>query len=467
MEVREALLARVSAEAGTSVKDPATGEVIGHVEFAAPGDVAKAVDRAAAAQPGWAALADADRAACLLRCADAIEAHAEELAFAVTRETGKTLNGLGARFEIAGCVAWFRANAGLPVPVEVLIDDGNEHAEMHYRPVGVVGVISPWNWPLLIGTWQIAPALRMGNTVVHKPSEHAPLCSLALIGILNEILPPGVLIALPGAGDVGEALVRDRRIRKVMFTGSVATGKKVVEASAGNLSRLTLDLGGNDAGIVLPDADPAAIAEGLFWGAFINNGQTCAALKRLYVPDAIYDKVVDALAAFAQTVPVGAGVDEGNLLGPLQNQMQWDKVSGLVEDARSRGARLVIGGDPDPGRPGYFYPKTLVADIDNDAPLVQEEQFGPALPIIRYTDLEQAIEWANGVDVGLGASVWSQDREAAAATAARLQAGTVWINRHGAIHPLIPFGGVKHSGYGLEFGVAGLKGAAVPQVISG
>lgn len=232
---------------------------------------------------------------------------------------------------------------------------------------------------------------------------------------------------------MGDALVRDPRVGKVMFTGSVKTGMKVIEASAGNMPRLTLELGGNDAAIVLPDVDPQAIAEGLFWGAFINNGQTCAAMKRLYVPDAIYDEVVDALTALAATIP----------------------------------ARVVMGGDPDAAAPGYFHPKTLIADIDNAAPLVQEEQFGPALPIIRYTDLEQAVEWANGVDVGLGASVWSADRGQALAIAARLQAGTAWINSHGGIDPRVPFGGAKRSGYGLEFGVEGLKAVSVPQVISG
>ena len=234
---------------------------------------------------------------------------------------------------------------------------------------------------------------------------------------------------------MGDALVRDPRVGKVMFTGSVKTGMKVIEASAGNMPRLTLELGGNDAAIVLPDVDPQAIAEGLFWGAFINNGQTCAAMKRLYVPDAIYDEVVDALAALTAKIPMGVGLDEGNVLGPVQNQMQWNVVNRLVEDAKVRGARVVMGGDPDAAAPGYFYPKTLIADIDNAAPLVQEEQFGPALPIIRYTDLEQAVEWANGVDVGLGASVWSADRDQALAIAARLQAGTVWINSHGGIDP--------------------------------
>jgi acyl-CoA reductase-like NAD-dependent aldehyde dehydrogenase len=468
MEAREALLARVStADGETEIKDPATGEVIGRHTFGTAADVKAAVDKAAAAQPAWAALTDAERVEYLGRMADAMEAHAEELAYAVSREQGKTMSGIGARYEIQGCVAWLRATAALPLPVEVLVDDGATYAEMHYRPIGVVGAITPWNWPLIIAIWQIAPSLRMGNTVVQKPSEYTTLCGLALVEVLSEVLPEGVLVAVTGAGDVGDALVRDKRVGKIMFTGSVKTGMKVVEASAGNLSRLTLELGGNDAGIVLPDVDPAAIAEGLFWGAFINNGQTCAALKRLYVPDAIYDQVVDALAAFTAKMPMGVGLDEGNLLGPLQNQMQWNVVNRLVEDAKARGAHLVMGGDPDPGQPGYFYPKTLVADIDNSAPLVQEEQFGPALPIIRYTDLEQAIAWANGVDVGLGASVWSADRDRAKEIAGRLEAGTVWINGHGGIHPMVPFGGAKHSGYGLEFGLDGLKSVSVPQVISG
>jgi acyl-CoA reductase-like NAD-dependent aldehyde dehydrogenase len=468
MEAREALLDRVSAADGdTEIKDPATGKVIGRHTFGAAADVKAAVDQAAAAQPAWAALTDEERVGYLMRCADNMEAHAEELAYAVSREQGKTMSGIGARYEIEGCVGWLRATAATPLPREVLVDDGATYAEMRYRPIGVVGAITPWNWPLIIAIWQIAPSLRMGNTVVQKPSEYTTLCGLALIDVLNEVLPDGVLVPVTGAGEVGDALVRDKRVGKVMFTGSVRTGMKVVEASAGNLSRLTLELGGNDAGIVLPDVDPEGIAEGLFWGAFINNGQTCAALKRLYVPDSIYDQVVDALAAFTAKIPMGVGLDDANLLGPLQNQMQWNVVNRLVEDAKGRGAHLVMGGNPDPGQPGYFYPKTLVTDIDNDAPLVQEEQFGPALPIIRYTDLEQAVEWANAVDVGLGASVWSADRDKAKEIAARLEAGTVWINGHGGVHPMIPFGGAKKSGYGLEFGVDGLKSVAVPQVISG
>jgi len=252
-----------------------------------------------------------------------------------------------------------------------------------------------------------------------------------------------------------------------MFTGSTATGKAIIKSSADTVKRLTLELGGNDAGIVLPDADPQAIAEGLFWGAFINTGQTCAALKRLYVHTDIYDAVCEALTNVAAAMPMGNGLDETNVLGPLQNRAQYDIVARLVEAARDSGAKILLGGNPDPDQPGNFYPTTLVANIDNSNPLVAEEQFGPALPIIRYTTVDEAVAMANAVDVGLGASVWSADPAEARKVAARIEAGTVWINAHGMVNPMIPFGGSKQSGYGLEFGVEGLKALGVPQIING
>jgi phenylacetaldehyde dehydrogenase len=256
-------------------------------------------------------------------------------------------------------------------------------------------------------------------------------------------------------------------IGKVMFTGSTAAGKEIIKSSADTVKRLTLELGGNDAGIVLPDANPKAIAQDLFWGAFINTGQTCAALKRLYVHDSLYEAVCEELTAVARAMPMGNGLDENNVLGPLQNRQQYEVVANLVQAAKDAGARVLIGGDPVGEQPGYFYPTTLVADIDNDNPLVAEEQFGPALPIIRYSTIDEAVEKANALDVGLGASVWSPDLAAAREVAARLQAGTVWINRHGAVDPRIPFGGAKQSGYGLEFGAEGLKALGVPQIING
>ncbi len=452
------LLDTIQAPAGTgrAITDPATGEQIGRVAEPTVADLDAAVTAARAAQPGWAALGDAKRCELINAAADAIEAHAEELAVLLSREQGKPLNGPNARFEVGACVAWLRATTMPDVSPEVIVDDGEVTAEIHYRPLGVVGAIGPWNWPMMISVWQLAPSLRMGNTVVMKPSEYTPLSVLALAHVINTALPADVLTVVPGGRDVGEALVAHTGVDKIMFTGSIATGQAIIRSSADTVKRVTMELGGNDAGIVLDDADPAAIAEGLFWGAFINTGQTCAALKRLYVPDSLYDSVCDELTKLAGAIPMGVGLSEENLLGPLQNRKQYDIVASLVEEARKAGAKILVGGDPDPDAVGNFYPITLVADIDNDNPLVTEEQFGPALPIIRYSSLEQAVEWANGLEVGLGASVWSPSPERARDTALRLEAGTVWVNEHGAIDPRVPFGGAKGSGYGVEFGREGL-----------
>ncbi|WP_284982962.1 aldehyde dehydrogenase family protein [Arthrobacter sp. efr-133-TYG-118] len=469
MESYDALLASITPTTGETrtILDPATGTPVGEAPVHTVEDLEAAIAAAAAAQPAWAALGHDARSAALLKAADAVERSAEELARLLSREQGKPLNGPNARFEVGACAAWLRATAATPLDPETVVDDGETRAELHYRPIGVVGAIGPWNWPMMISIWQIAPALRMGNAVVVKPSEYTPLSVLALASVINEELPEGLLTVVSGGRDVGARLAEHPAVGKVMFTGSTATGKAIIRSSADTVKRLTLELGGNDAGIVLPDADPKAIAEGLFWGAFINTGQTCAALKRLYVHDSLYDAVCEELAAVAAAMPMGNGLDENNVLGPLQNRTQYDIVARLVDAARDSGARILLGGNPDDGQPGYFYPTTLVADIDNDNPLVAEEQFGPALPIIRYSTVDEAVAKANALDVGLGASVWSSDPEAARGVAARLEAGTVWINKHGAVDPRIPFGGAKQSGYGLEFGAEGLKALGVPQIING
>ena len=469
METYDALLAAITPDAGETrtILDPATGTVVGAAPAHTVQDLEQAIAAAEAAQPAWAALGHDARSAALLRAADAVERSAEELARLLSREQGKPLNGPNARFEVGACAAWLRAAAGTALEPETVVDDGETRAELHYRPIGVVGAIGPWNWPMMITVWQIAPALRMGNAVVVKPSEHTPLSVLALAKVINEELPDGLLSVVSGGRDVGEALAGHPAIGKVMFTGSTATGKAIIKSSADTVKRLTLELGGNDAGVVLPDADPKSIAVGLFWGAFINTGQTCAALKRLYVHTDIYDAVCDELTAVAAAMPMGVGLDENNVLGPLQNKQQYDIVARLVEAARGSGARILLGGNPDANQAGHFYPATLVADIDNTNPLVAEEQFGPALPIVRYGTVDEAVTMANALDVGLGASVWSADTAEARKVAARLEAGTVWINKHGAVDPRIPFGGAKQSGYGLEFGVEGLKAQGVPQVING
>ncbi|WP_449282770.1 aldehyde dehydrogenase family protein [Leucobacter sp.] len=455
----------VGAGAGRPIPDAATGETIGYAPVHTVADLDAAVDAARAAQQGWAGLGHEERSRLLRLAADEIDAHAEDLARIIAREQGKPLNGAGARFEAAGCAVWVRNAADTVIEPEVLFEAEGTRSELHYAPLGVVAAIGPWNWPALIGIWQIAPSLRMGNTVVVKPSSYTPLSVLAVVELMNRHLPEGVLAVVSGNREVGAGIAKHPGIDKVMFTGSTETGREIVRGSAENLARLTLELGGNDPGIVLPGADPKAIAEGLFWGIFINTGQTCAALKRLYVHDSVHDDVVAELQALAESIPMGPGTGEENLLGPLTTPQQFEIVSRLVDDARARGARIVTGGGPAPELGAQFYRTTIVTDIEDGAALVDEEQFGPVIPVIRYTDLDDAIERANASEQGLGASVWGDPAEARE-VAERIEAGTVWVNQHGTLNPMVPFGGVKASGYGLEFGAHGLKAVAAPKVIT-
>lgn len=452
---------------GKAIPNPSTDETVGYVQIAGVDALNNAVAIAKKKQKEWGKLSHAERSDYLNKVADAIEKTAEPLAQLLSREQGKPLNGPNARFEVGACVSWTRATAGFELKPEVVVDDGETYATLEYRPIGVVGAIGPWNWPMMISIWQIIPALRMGNTVVMKPSSSTPLSVLALVYVLNSVLPEGVLQILVTDREATTALTTHPDIRKIMFTGSTPTGKKIIEASASNVKRVTMELGGNDAGIVLDDFDVKEHAETLFWSAFLNTGQTCAALKRLYVHDSVYDEVCEAPIEVAKNMPMGDGLDENNVLGQVQNADQFKNVDDLVKAAVDSGARVLIGANPDYDAPGNFYPTTLIADIDPDNPLVLTEQFGPALPIIRYTDLDWAIEEANKIEEALGSSVWSSNRERAREVAARIEAGTTWINNHGAIDPRVPFGGQKQSGYGLEFGVEGLKHLGAPQVING
>lgn len=455
---------RVATDAHAEVLNPSTGELVGLMPLATLAQLDAAVAAAAEAFKIWSRTSDAERQAACHRVADAIAEHSEELAQLLTLEQGKPLNGLGSRFEMGGALAWTRFTADIVLPVEVLQDNNEGRVELHRKPVGVVGSITPWNWPVMIACWHIIPAVRAGNTVVIKPSPSTPLSTIRLVEIMNEVLPPGVVNVVTGDNSIGAAMSAHPGIAKITFTGSTATGKKVMSSAAETLKRLTLELGGNDAGIVLPDANPEQIAEGLFWGAFINSGQTCACLKRLYVHDSIYDRVCDALVAYANGVKVGDGMKEDSILGPIQNQMQFNKVRELVDDARAKGGRILVGGNPDNG-PGYFYPITLVADVDHGVRLVDEEQFGPVLPIIRYSDIEEVLTRANSNPAGLGGSVWSGNADKAKELALRLECGSVWINKHGTIQPNAPFGGVKQSGFGVEFGAEGLKEFTTVQTV--
>ena len=449
---------KISTTKHFDVINPATLEIVGKCPNADTSHLDQAVEAAQRAFVQWCAVPDAERARKMHEIADALERNMDELMQLLTMEMGKPLvgyQGIGSGMEVGGSVAWTRATAALTLPVQVIQDDNDAFIELHHKPLGVVGSITPWNWPLMIAIWHVIPALRTGNTVVIKPSSMTPLATLRFVEIANEILPPGVLNIVTADSGIGSAMAKHPGIRKIVFTGSAATGKQVMKNASGNTKRLTLELGGNDAGIVLPDVTVAEVAPQIFAAAFNNNGQTCAALKRLYVHENIYEQMCTALTDIARSVVTGNGLEAGVDLGPLQNKQQLDLVMELADDARKAGGRFLCGGKR-MERVGFFYPATLVADVSDGVRLVDEEQFGPILPIIKYSDVDDAIRRANDSCFGLGGSIWSKDIQKAKALALRLDCGTAWVNTHSTIQPNAPFGGVKESGVGVEFGLEGL-----------
>jgi len=443
------------------VINPATGEAHAEAPECSKEQLDAAFESAQKAYRDWRT-DEKLRRELLLKAADAMFAAAGELAPILMAEQGKPLSEAATEGFAAGI--WFQYYANLEMPREVIQDDDNAFAEVIRRPLGVVAAITPWNFPLVLASWKIAPALLAGNTMVLKPSPFTPLATLRMGEILRDVFPPGVLNVVSGGDDLGKWMTSHPVPRKISFTGSVATGKHVALSAAPDLKRVTLELGENDPAIILDDVDPAAIADKLFWGAFGNNGQICSAIKRVYVPERLYDGVVEALAEKARTVKVGEGSKEGVQLGPINNQPQFDRVSELVADAIKGGAKAVTGGKPIEGG-GYFYEPTILADISDGTRIVDEEQFGPALPIISYRDLDDAVERANATHFGLSGSVWSADPERAAAVAARLECGTAWVNAHLALAPHQPFGGAKWSGIGVENGPWGLYGFTELQVL--
>lgn len=439
------------------VIDPALGQPFTRCSLASEQLVNEAVEAAKSAFPAWRDTPLAQRAAKLNELADALETNMPMLMELVTREAGKPmggLNGIGSGMEIGGAIAWIRATTALQLPVDVLQDDDTMRVEVHRKALGVVASITPWNWPVLIGIWHIIPALLAGNTVVMKPSEYTPLSTIKMVELANTILPAGVLNVVAGFGETGGALTSHKDVAKIVFTGSTATGKKIMQTASATLKRLTLELGGNDAGILLPDFDMDMLPK-LFATCFHNNGQTCACLKRLYVHSSQYQQVADGLAAIARDTIVGNGLNEATQLGPIQNKMQFEKVAELAAATKAAGANILSGGEP-LNTNGYFFPPTVYTNVSDGDRIVDEEQFGPLLPVIQYDDIDEVIERANRNENGLGGSVWSSDTSKAAAYAGKLETGTVWINDHGAVQPNAPFGGVKQSGLGVEFGEYGL-----------
>jgi acyl-CoA reductase-like NAD-dependent aldehyde dehydrogenase len=434
------------------VVDPSRGAPFALCPRATPAHVEQACAAAARALPAWRE-DEAARRHALGEAAAELRARADEIGRLLCAEHGKPLGAAVA--EVGAAARWLAYYADLELEPEELEDDAQKRVMVRRRPLGVTAVVTPWSAPLVSLAGKLGPALRAGNTVVAKPSSHAPLSTLLVAGALAGVLPPGVFSAVAGGADIGEELVANPLVRKIAFTGRVATGKRVMRAAAADLKRLTLELGGNDPAIVLPDVDLAEVVPRLFWAAFADGGQVCMAIKRLYVHERVHDELVAALVEMARRVKVGPGLEPGTEIGPVNNQPELERVMAMVEDARARGATVAVGGERLPGA-GYFYPPTVVVGARAGMSLVDEEQFGPALPVIRFDDVEDVLGQVNRTPYGLGGSVWSDDVERAVDLAGRLECGTAWVNHHQDVAPFIPFGGVKQSGIGLENGVAGL-----------
>lgn len=450
--------------AGTlDVINPASGQVFARCPAASQIELDRAVDAARRAAPAWRSLGFASRAEVIGKLADALRTEQDTLAELLTLEQGKPIGQSIA--EIDRGAAQSEGMAAIEIPVETLIDNEERLIELHYRPLGVVGIITPWNAPVNLALGPLVSALYTGNTVILKPSPYTPLTTLKLGELIRELVPPGVVNVLAGDDELGRLMTLHPGIDKISFTGSVATGKKVFASAAATMKRLTLELGGNDPAIILDDADPKAIARKVFFASFVNSGQVCMAIKRIYAHESIYESLCQELVAEAGRARVGNGLDPETTLGPLQNKMQYDKVCGLIEDAKRTGARILCGGVIPVG-PGYFIPPTLVTDVDENSRLVTEEQFGPVVPILRYSDLDDAIARANDTRFGLSGSVWTSDIERGRQIAARLEVGTAWVNQHRATSAVVPFGGAKESGLGRQYSHLGLKSYMEPEVIS-
>lgn len=446
------------------VINPATGEAFASAPLATPEQLEKAIAAARSAFAGWSALSYAERAAYLDRLAAAMRARADELSQLLTREQGKPLPV--ARAEILTAAEFIEGTVRITIESERLTaHEGGKETILFFRPIGVVAGITPWNVPVVLASHKIAQALYTGNTLVLKPSPYTPLTTLLLGEMSRDILPAGVLNVISGGNELGQAITAHPGIDRITFTGSTATGKRIMASAADTLKRLTLELGGNDPAIILDDADLEKRLPGIFASSFRLCGQVCMGIKRIYVPVHLYDTVCERLAAMAEKHPVGDGFEPGVLMGPLQNRMQFDKIVALLEETRTEtGARILSGGYV-LNRPGYFVAPTVVAGLPENARLVREEQFGPLLPVQPYETVDEAIRLANDTNMGLSASIWTENPARASEIAGRLQAGTIWINRHVNADANMPFGGFKESGIGREHGLMGLRSYMEPQVI--
>jgi acyl-CoA reductase-like NAD-dependent aldehyde dehydrogenase len=467
-ELRTDFTLLIDGEARTSattldVINPATGRVFARCPAAGRAELDEAVAAARRAFPSWRDAGFAERTRLIRAFTAALRAEQDTLARLLTTEQGKPLAQSLAEIDRGTVQA--DDMTGIEIPVELLIDNDRSRIELHYRPLGVAGIITPWNAPVTLALGPLISALYTGNTAVLKPSPYTPLTTLKLGEIAGRIFPAGVVNVLAGGDQLGQWMTEHADIDKISFTGSVATGKKVLASAAGTLKRVTLELGGNDPAIILDDVDPKAIAKKVFFASFVNSGQVCMAIKRIYAHERIHDALCDALVEEARGTKIGDGLDPDTQLGPVQNRMQYEKVLDILEDTKRSGARILTGGEIPEG-PGYFIPPTLVADIAEDSRLVREEQFGPVVPILKYADLDDAIRRANDTRYGLSGSVWTSDPERGREIARQLEVGTAWVNQHRATSAWVPFGGAKESGLGRTYSIMGLKSYMEPEVIS-
>ena len=453
----------VSGEKWLDVINPATGAVFARCPEAGREELDRAVAAAKKAFASWKQTGYGERAALLKKMAAALEQNQDEMGELLTREQGKPLAQSVA--EIGRGSGQLLGLSSIEIPVEIIADDDQKRVELHYRPLGVTGIITPWNAPINLALGPIASALYTGNTIVLKPSPYTPLTTLKMGELMKDIFPKGVVNVLAGGDKLGRWMCEHPDIAKISFTGSVETGKKVMASAAATLKRITLELGGNDAAIVLDDVDPETVAKKLFFAATVNSGQVCMAVKRIYAHEKIYDALCAALAEEARAAKLGSGLEPDTVLGPIQNRMQYDKLISLLDDTKKSGAGILAGGEV-PGDPGYFIPPTVVTGLKEDARLVREEQFGPLIPVLKFSDVDEALRRANDTDFGLCGSVWTTDLKKGADIASRLEVGTAWINQHRATAPNIPFGGAKQSGLGRQYSILGLKGYMEPLVIS-
>jgi acyl-CoA reductase-like NAD-dependent aldehyde dehydrogenase len=444
----------VTASQSFKAYNPATRAEIAEVPDASRAQLDGAVAAARAAFENWRHSSREQRAAALNGIADVLEANSEAFMALLTREQGKPRGG--AEWEIYGSVAWLREIATQALPHETVVDTPTRRVVTHFSPLGVIGAIVPWNFPVLLAVWKIAPAIATGNAIIVKPSPFTPLCTLKLAEYCRDVLPPGLLNVVTGGDDLGKWMTEHAGIDKIAFTGHTETGKHVMRAAAGTLKRITLELGGNDPAVVLPDVDPRKIAPELFWAAFQNNAQFCNATKRLYIHEDIYDELLGELVDFAQGQKVGDGAEPDTSLGPIQNEPQYEKVIEYMEDCRARNYRFACGGEVDRGAKGWYVPVTLVDNPPEDSRIVVEEPFGPILPVLKWRDEADVIRRANDTVYGLGASVWGSDIEAVERIGSQLEAGTVWINEVHQYSPHQAFGGHKQSGIGCENSLHGL-----------